>query len=112
MFHADREKGDSPHLCAAPYGPFRQMGTVPFSGRGLAEADVAQECGSVLDAAEAVRGTVIFVTNEVGLGVVPENALARRYRDLLGRANQTIAARAGTVTLLCCGIPLHLKVKT
>ncbi len=51
------------------------------------------------------RGTVIFVTNEVGMGVVPENAPARRYRDLVGRANQIIAARADAVTLMSCGIP-------
>jgi adenosylcobinamide kinase/adenosylcobinamide-phosphate guanylyltransferase len=65
----------------------------------------------VLKAAESRRGTVIFVSNEVGLGVVPENAQARRYRDLIGRANQIIAARADAATLLCCGIPVQLKEK-
>jgi adenosylcobinamide kinase/adenosylcobinamide-phosphate guanylyltransferase len=78
-------------------------------GRGVTEADVADACGRMLEAAETSRGTVIFVTNEVGLGVVPENAAARRYRDLVGRANQLLAARADAVTLVCCGIPLHLK---
>lgn len=78
-------------------------------GRSFAEADVTEQCRQMLEAAEACLGTVIFVTNEVGLGVVPENPQARRYRDLIGRANQIIAARADTVTLLCCGIPLHLK---
>lgn len=78
-------------------------------GRPLTETDVAEYCGQVLDAAEARSGTVIFVTNEVGMGVVPDNALARRYRDLVGRANQVIAGRAETVTLLSCGIPWHLK---
>ena len=78
-------------------------------GRPLTEADVAQQCRQVLDAAEACPGTVIFVTNEVGLGVVPENAQARRYRDLVGRANQILAARADTVTLLCCGIPVAIE---
>jgi adenosylcobinamide kinase / adenosylcobinamide-phosphate guanylyltransferase len=77
--------------------------------RELSEADVAGHCGGMLDAARKCRGTVVFVTNEVGLGIVPENALARRYRDLVGRANQLIAAAADTVTLVCCGIPLHLK---
>ena len=78
-------------------------------GRPLTEADIARQCREVLGAAEACSGTVIFVTNEVGLGVVPENAQARHYRDLVGRANQVFAARADTVTLLCCGIPVHLK---
>jgi len=77
--------------------------------RPFAEADVAEQCGRMLDAARTCGGTVIFVTNEVGLGIVPENALARRYRDLVGRANQLIAAAADTVTLVCCGIPLHVK---
>lgn len=75
----------------------------------ITEADVATRCAEMLDAAQVCRGTVIFVTNEVGLGVVPENPLARRYRDLVGRANQIIAARADAVTLVCCGIPMHLK---
>ena len=78
-------------------------------GRPFTEADVAEECRRVLDAAETCPSTVIFVTNEVGLGVVPENAQARRYRDLVGRANQILAARAATVTLLCCGIAVQLK---
>ena len=43
------------------------------------------------------------------MGIVPENAQTRLYRDLVGRANQAIAARAGRVTLVSCGIPLHLK---
>jgi adenosylcobinamide kinase/adenosylcobinamide-phosphate guanylyltransferase len=63
----------------------------------------------VLDAAAGCRGTVIFVSNEVGMGIVPEGAVARRYRDLVGRANQVIAARAQRVTLMSCGIPLDLK---
>jgi adenosylcobinamide kinase / adenosylcobinamide-phosphate guanylyltransferase len=79
--------------------------------RPLSEADVAERCEEMLAAADGCRGTVSFVTNEVGLGVVPENAQARLYRDLIGRANQTIAARADAVTLVCCGIPLHLKEK-
>ena len=82
------------------------------TGRRLTEADVAGQCGRVLEAAEACRGTVIFVTNEVGLGVVPENAQARRYRDLVGRANQLLAARADAVTLVCCGIPMPSERET
>ncbi len=80
-------------------------------GRRVTEADVASHCDGMLKAAQACRGTVIFVSNEVGLGVVPENAEARHYRDLVGRANQLIAARADAVTLVCCGIPLTLKEK-
>lgn len=53
--------------------------------------------------------TVIFVTNEVGAGIVPENALARRYRDLAGLANQQLAKDADDVYAVICGLPLQLK---
>jgi adenosylcobinamide kinase/adenosylcobinamide-phosphate guanylyltransferase len=75
----------------------------------LAEGDVATACHDVLAAAAPCRGTVLFVSNEVGLGIVPDNPEARRYRDLVGRANQEIAARADTVTMVSCGIPWPLK---
>ncbi len=53
--------------------------------------------------------TTVVVTNEVGLGIVPENRLARLYRDLLGRANQRLAAVAAFVYLVVSGIPLEIK---
>lgn len=52
---------------------------------------------------------VIVVTNEVGLGVVPPSELGRRFRDLLGLANQRVAAAADEVVLLVSGLPLSLK---
>jgi adenosylcobinamide kinase/adenosylcobinamide-phosphate guanylyltransferase len=55
------------------------------------------------------RAQVILVTNEVGSGIVPENPLARRFRDLAGLANQRLAAAAGSVFLVACGLPLRLK---
>jgi adenosylcobinamide kinase/adenosylcobinamide-phosphate guanylyltransferase len=51
----------------------------------------------------------VFVTNEVGSGIVPENALARSYRDLLGMANQRVARAASQVWLSCSGLQLQLK---
>ena len=56
--------------------------------------------------------TVICVSNEVGLGLVPDNRLGRTFRDLLGRVNQQFAAAADEVLLLVAGLPLHLKPKT
>ena len=52
---------------------------------------------------------VVLVTNEVGLGIVPDNAMSRRYRDLLGRVNQELAAACDTAVLLVAGLPLVLK---
>lgn len=53
--------------------------------------------------------TIIIVSNEVGKGIVPENPLARRFRDLLGLANQTIAKKADEVIFMQAGIPLVIK---
>jgi len=77
--------------------------------RQVTEEEIEKLCARLLKAASAHHGTVIFTTNEVGMGIVPENALARRYRDLVGRCNQIIAAEADVVTLVACGIPLRLK---
>lgn len=52
---------------------------------------------------------VIFVTNEVGLGIVPDNALAREYRDIAGLVNQKVAAAADEVYLVVCGLAVELK---
>ena len=57
------------------------------------------------------QGTVICVSNEVGMGIVPDNFSARHYRDLVGRCNRIIAAAADEVVLVSCGLPLHLKNK-
>ncbi len=78
-------------------------------GTEVTESDIVERCRELLASAARCPGELILVTNEVGLGVVPENAAARRYRDLVGRANQTIAARADSVTLVTCGIPWELK---
>ena len=52
---------------------------------------------------------VVLVTNEVGLGIVPENALARRFRDEAGRLHQALAARAGHVVFMVAGLPMRVK---
>jgi adenosylcobinamide kinase/adenosylcobinamide-phosphate guanylyltransferase len=52
---------------------------------------------------------VVFVTNEVGLGIVPDNALARSFRDAAGIMNQTIAAAADEVEFVVAGLPMKLK---
>jgi adenosylcobinamide kinase/adenosylcobinamide-phosphate guanylyltransferase len=52
---------------------------------------------------------VVLVGSEVGLGIVPENALARRFRDAAGRLHQRLAARADHVVLTVAGLPLIVK---
>lgn len=72
-------------------------------------AERTGEIDRLLDALPTLAGHIILVSNEVGCGIVPENALARRFRDEQGRLNQRIAARADNVTLVAAGLPLVLK---
>jgi len=74
------------------------------------EAEISAQVELLLEAIVARRDlNFIAVTNEVGWGVVPENALGRAYRDMLGSANQLFAAGADTVWLSCAGLRLRLK---
>ncbi len=79
------------------------------SGEKLTEERMARLSQELVTAAGRHDGCVLLVTNEVGLGIVPENPLARTYRDLVGRCNQRIAAGADQVYLVSCGLPLQLK---
>ena len=63
----------------------------------------------LLDSARATQKTVIFVTNEVGQGIVPDNPLAREFRDLAGAVNQLAAAAADKVYLTVCGLAIDVK---
>ena len=83
--------------------------TLWLSNRMLAEVDVDAEIGRFEEALARRAGTVVLVSNEVGFGIVPDNALARRFRDLQGRLNQRIAARADRVVLVVAGLPLTVK---
>lgn len=75
----------------------------------LADADLEQETASLLAALAACPAPVVVVTNEVGAGIVPENRLARRFRDEQGRLNQRLAAQAGLVLGVMAGLPFALK---
>ena len=76
---------------------------------GLNETSMAEHCNAVIAASREHAGETIFVTNEVGMGIVPENKLARRFRDLAGRTNQIFAAAADHAVLLVSGMPVVLK---
>ena len=83
--------------------------TLWLSNRMLAGADSEAETGTLLRALARVSAPVAVVSNEVGHGIVPENALARRFRDAQGRLNQAIAEEADLVALVVAGLPLALK---
>jgi adenosylcobinamide kinase / adenosylcobinamide-phosphate guanylyltransferase len=74
-----------------------------------AQTAVDDEVRELIEAIRTTPSTVIIVTNEVGLGIVPVNRLARLYRDLLGRANATLARESAEVYLLVAGLPLEIK---
>lgn len=73
------------------------------------EQVVNQQVDILLAACEASPAEVILVTNEVGMGIVPENRLARHFRDIAGRVNQRLAQRADEVWLVVSGIGVKIK---
>ena len=74
-----------------------------------AERDPASETAGLLKALRGLAAPVVFVSNEVGTGIVPDNALARAFVDAAGRLHQAIAAAADRVTLVVAGIPVAVK---
>jgi adenosylcobinamide kinase / adenosylcobinamide-phosphate guanylyltransferase len=75
----------------------------------ILEKEVISEVDSLLKCLQRTRASFIIVSNEVGLGIVPDNRMGRLYRDFLGRANQMLAQKAGEVYLMTAGIPLKIK---
>ncbi len=75
----------------------------------LGEQDVAAAIPALTDAIAQASGKIILVTNEVGLGIVPDNALARRFRDIAGDINQAVAACVDSAIFVAAGLPMVLK---
>ena len=71
--------------------------------------DIEAKGAELVRVAAASKALCIFVTNEAGCGVVPDNPMARRFRDLAGRLNQEMAKAAQEVYFLTFGIPTKLK---
>jgi len=71
--------------------------------------DVRAEVEKLREALSAAKGRVVVVSNEVGLAIVPDNALARAFRDEQGFANQCIAEAAGEVIFVMASLPMVLK---
>lgn len=74
-----------------------------------AEEAVSAEIGALIECMNELPPVFILVSNEVGMGLVPDNELGRLYRDCLGRTNQILAQRADEVYFLAAGIPVRLK---
>ena len=75
----------------------------------LRDEPEAAHTDALLAALAAREAETVLVSNEVGLGIVPDNALSRRFRDEAGRLHQAIAQRAGRVVLMVAGLPLAVK---
>ena len=83
--------------------------TLWLSNLMMAEAPIEPEIDRLARALAEAAAPVVLVANEVGSGIVPDNALARRFRDQQGGLNQRIAAQADQVVLVVAGLPLYLK---
>jgi adenosylcobinamide kinase/adenosylcobinamide-phosphate guanylyltransferase len=77
--------------------------------QGHGEEPVLKEIEALTGQMDELKATLILITNEVGLGLVPDNELGRSYRDCLGRINQILAQHADEVYLMVAGIPIRLK---
>ncbi|MGE0022252.1 MAG: bifunctional adenosylcobinamide kinase/adenosylcobinamide-phosphate guanylyltransferase [Hyphomicrobium sp.] len=86
--------------------------TLWLSNVMLANRDVEAETAHLIEALGKATGPIVMVSNEVGLGIVPDNALARAFRDAQGRLNAAIAAEADRVVLMAAGLALTLKAQT
>ncbi len=115
-------RGEGWHTLDAPLDLVGALGSVPdgvpvlvdcltlwLTNHMLAEHDVGAESGSLAELLARPRGPWFVVANEVGLGIVPDNALARRFRDAAGRLNQQVAAVADEVLFMVAGLPMKVK---
>jgi adenosylcobinamide kinase/adenosylcobinamide-phosphate guanylyltransferase len=83
--------------------------TLWLSNLMLAGRDIEAEIARLEAAMLAHEAALVLVSNEVGSGIVPDNALARRFRDVQGLLNQRVAARADRVVLVVAGLPMIVK---
>ncbi len=121
-----RERGGAFLTVEEPFDPARALRSLPagvmvavvdcltvwignLMHRGGSLADEFPEAASLMKILEDPPMDLVLVTNEVGMGVVPSNDMARRFRDVAGRINREAAARADRVVLMVCGIPVTVK---
>ena len=85
------------------------IGNLMYRDESIDEDGLAARCGEFLQRARRADLPVIMVIDEVGLGLIPESPVARKFRDLAGRCAQTVAAEADEVYFMTAGIPLKVK---
>lgn len=85
------------------------MEIIPFEVQKRVEDTVTNEISSLINEMKNRNFNLVMVTNEIGSSIVPENHIARVYRDIAGRINQRIAKLSDEVYLVTCGIPLKIK---
>jgi len=120
--HHRKRRGDGWHTIEEPHDLQDAIDAAPagaavlvdcltlwLTNRMLAEANMEVETGRLEAALARRNGLTVLVSNEVGSGIVPDNALARRFADLQGRLNQRLAACADRVVLVVAGLPLIVK---
>lgn len=78
-------------------------------GSGIQASQIPVYTDELMQSARMVSGTVVLVSNEVGLGIVPGDAVTRQFRDLAGVINQRVSAAADAVYLCVSGLPVQLK---
>ena len=107
---------EAPHdladaLQAAPAGSAVLVDCLTLWLSNLMEGtfDIEAQTARLQEALAARVGPTVLVSNEVGLGIVPDNALARRFRDLQGNLNQRLAEQATRVVVMVAGLPVAVK---
>jgi adenosylcobinamide kinase/adenosylcobinamide-phosphate guanylyltransferase len=120
--HHQARRGDGWHTVEAPFDLSDALDARPdgapvlvdcltlwLTNHMLAEHDLEAETERLCAVLTKPRGPWFVVSNEVGLGIVPDNALARRFRDEAGRLNQRVGALADRVLFMVAGLPMVVK---
>lgn len=76
---------------------------------GYSQNSIEEEAKNIITCLKTVKAISVIVSNELGLGIVPENKLARSFRDIAGRVNQIVADKADKVYFMISGIPMKVK---
>lgn len=106
---ADLEPGESLSGLAPTQAALVDCATMWLSNHMMDQSDLADAEMRLLDGIAASPAPVVIVSNEVGHGIVPDNALARRFREAQGRLNMALAAQADLVVFVTAGLPQVLK---